>query len=585
MTLPARPTDAPLPVDYFSGGARLTDGRLRAYLNSLEAQVDALVGEAVSFVVDDAIGSDDPSQDGSAANPLATIVEAERRAALIPDAEVDILVRPHSGVGYAWPTFRPRLFLDSAPIWVRFTEFAELVAPGDTGQGGSGTAVLVTSGGLTPDALEGKTVEILDGAAAGDRRSIRDNTATNITPNAHFSASVLGSSYRVIEPDPGNIVIPTIHVPMVHGMGVAESIPVGDTDFLPGVRLVNAILDVPIDTIFVVDARFSLFGCELDDDGTLVRYHGSGQVLFGRSAWNRVGPPSAEAALSATSWVGWGCSWTGGHFPSWTGAAPYVSGFVNALRWIVFGGDNEVTGHIRGPVRCLGENNSIDTERPRLTFGRLAPFVAEPRPAIGKITNPDASLPAVSAENRAYIILGDEVSIESTITNCIRCDGAADIRLNLDINIDGTNGGHGATVRTGARLLMSASGSFDINGTLAGDELQVGERPVIGNFVADLNNSGDFVSAGRAFWDSGLAVSGHTVTLSSPGAVLAVEATTGSSTGPKRLQFSAAPPAGFVRVEYDASGVATLTFNATDAITEAAVMTRPEDDGSVAQAL
>jgi hypothetical protein len=468
---------------------------------------------------------------------------------------------------------------------VRFTEFTELVAPGDTGQGGSSTTVLVTSGGLTPDALEGKTIEILDGAAAGDRRTIQDNNATNITPNAHFTASVLGASYRVIEPDPGNILIPTLNVPMVHGMGVAESIPVGDTDFLPGVRIVNAIVDVPIDTILCVDARVSFFGCEFDDPGTLVRYHGSGQVLFGRSAWNRVRPPSAETTLSDTSWVGWGCSFTGGHFPSWTGAAPYVSGFVNALRWIVFGGDNEVTGHIRGPVRCLGENNSIDTERPRLTFGRLAPFVAEPRPAIGRITNPDASLPAVSAETRAYVILGDELSIESTITDCIRCTGDADIRFNLDINIDGTNGGNGATVTKGGRLTMSSAGSFDINGSLAGDELQVGERPVIGNFVADLNGSGDFVSAGRAFWASALIVTAHAVTLSAPGAVLAVEATAGTSAGPKQLQFSAAPAAGFVRVEYDASGVATLTFNATDAITEAAVMTRPEDDGSVAQAL
>lgn len=585
MSFPARPTDAPLPNDYFSGGARLTDGRLRDYLNSLEGQVDAMVGGTASFVVDDAAGSDDASQDGSASSPLKTIVEAERRVALIPDVEVDILVKPHGGAGYAWPTFRPRLFLGSPPIWVRFTEFTELVAPGDTGQGGSSTTVLVTSGGLTPDALEGKTVEILDGAAAGDRRTIRDNTATDITPNAHFTASVVGASYRVIGPDPGNVAIPALNVPMVHGMGVAESIPIGDVDFLPGVRIVNAILDVPIDTLLVVDGRASFFGCEMNAGGTLVRYHGSGQVLFGRSAWNAVEPPAAESAISSTSWVGWGCSFVGGHFPSWTGAAPFVSGFVNATRWIVFGGDSEVTGHIRGPVRCLGENNSIDTERPRLTFGRLAPFISEPSPAIGKITNADGSLPAVSAETCAYVIIGDDTSIESTFTDCIRCISAAEIRLNLDINIDGTNGANGLVVKTGGRVTKSSGGAFNVNGSLAGDEIQVGNRPVVGTFAADLSGIGDFVSAGRAFWDSALVVSGHSVTLSAPGAVLAVEATAGSSTGPKELQFSAAPAAGFVRVEYDSSGIATLTFNAADAITEAAVMTRPEDDGSVVQVL
>jgi hypothetical protein len=73
-------------------------------------------------------------------------------------------------------------------------------------------------------------------------------------------------------------------------------------------------------------------------------------------------------------------------------------------------------------------------------------------------------------------------------------------------------------------------------------------------------------------WQSGLAVTTHVLVMAQAGAVLAVEGTTGSGTGVKQMQFSASPAAGFVRVEYDAAGVPTLTFNATDAITEAAVM-------------
>ncbi len=73
-------------------------------------------------------------------------------------------------------------------------------------------------------------------------------------------------------------------------------------------------------------------------------------------------------------------------------------------------------------------------------------------------------------------------------------------------------------------------------------------------------------------WQTGLTVSSDAVTLSAAGPVLAVEATTATSAGPKQMQSSASPSAGAVRVEYDADGIATLTFNGTDAVTAAAVL-------------
>lgn len=586
MSLPARPVDAPLANDFFSGGGRLTDGRLKDYLNGLEGQVNALVGGTVSMVVDDVLGSD-ASIDGAAARPLKTIVEAERRAALIQESEVDILIKPHGGAGYTAPTFRPRVHLGAPPIWARFTEFVVIVAAGDTGQGGSTAAILVTSGGLTPDALEGKTIEILDGAAAGDRRMIRNNDATDIMPVASFSADVTGAAYRVIGPDPGNLLIMASNVPLAQGTGIAESVPIGNFDFLPGLRIVNAIVKtVTTGTVFVVDGRVSFFGCELDASGSFVNYEGSGQVLFGRSAWNAVTPPAAEAALGAvdTSWMGWGVAFTGGHFPLWKGTVPYVSGYVTAVRWVAFGGEHEITGHIRGAIRCVGENNPIDTKRPRVTFGALAPFLT-PRVGPGKISNTSATFIAVDVTTRGYIVLGDDTEIESTITDCIRCQAQSDMRFTKSVFLVGTNGANGVIVKQGGRLTVAAAGNLNVLGTLVGDELQVGNRAVVGTFATDLNVAGKFVSGARAFWDSALAVTAHTVTLSAPGAVVAVEATTATAAGVKQVQFSAAPAAGFVRVEYDVSGIATLTFHAADAVTVAAVLTKPEDDGSVAQAL
>lgn len=72
-------------------------------------------------------------------------------------------------------------------------------------------------------------------------------------------------------------------------------------------------------------------------------------------------------------------------------------------------------------------------------------------------------------------------------------------------------------------------------------------------------------------WDTAIAVTTDTVTLPTPGRVLAVEATTATSAGPKAQIQSGTPAAGAVDVQYDAAGIATLTFNGTDAVTVCAV--------------
>lgn len=69
---------------------------------------------------------------------------------------------------------------------------------------------------------------------------------------------------------------------------------------------------------------------------------------------------------------------------------------------------------------------------------------------------------------------------------------------------------------------------------------------------------------------TGIAVSGGSVTLAERGPVLAVEATDGASIGPKPQAVIAAQ-SGFCLVTYDATGLPTITFDAADAVTECAV--------------
>lgn len=75
-----------------------------------------------------------------------------------------------------------------------------------------------------------------------------------------------------------------------------------------------------------------------------------------------------------------------------------------------------------------------------------------------------------------------------------------------------------------------------------------------------------------------VAVASHIATVG-PGAVLAVQATVGVSTGPRAMIMTGAVFTGQVLVEPQADGTQVLTFNAGDAVTQAAIylLTCPEE--------
>lgn len=98
--------------------------------------------------------------------------------------------------------------------------------------------------------------------------------------------------------------------------------------------------------------------------------------------------------------------------------------------------------------------------------------------------------------------------------------------------------------------------------------------PSLATALRDIASDISELAGGLADWSAELTVATNAVVLPRAGVPIAVEATTATSAGVKLIQFSGSPSAGYVRAVFTA-GVATLTFNATDAVTKARVLISP----------
>jgi len=149
---------------------------------------------------------------GTEALPLLTIAEAERRIPHIisEDCPAIIHLGPHPLGGWENPRFLRRLKRDHIVIigdgaGGGTDGFTEVIAS-TAALVGSGQSVIATAGLSAVEhggygELLGYTIEILSGDAIGDRRSIRENTATEIFPNCAFSAAVAEDDlYRIVRP-------------------------------------------------------------------------------------------------------------------------------------------------------------------------------------------------------------------------------------------------------------------------------------------------------------------------------------------------------------------------------------------------
>lgn len=158
-----------------------------------------------------AINGDDNNSGTTPFSPLATLVEAERR--LPPSITIETVI--HIGradldgiATYELPTFRERKLYANLRIvgdgagqpGEDGEPFTVLIAETASEAGTSQTQIVTT--GLTPGALEGRTIRIKSGASQFATRTIASNTATTIVPARKFEGTgppVAGDTFEVLE--------------------------------------------------------------------------------------------------------------------------------------------------------------------------------------------------------------------------------------------------------------------------------------------------------------------------------------------------------------------------------------------------
>jgi len=314
---------------------------------------------------------------GTEALPLLTVAEAERRIPHIisEDCPAIIHLGPHPVGGWENPRFRRRFKRDHIVIigdgaGGGTDGFTEVIAS-TAALAGSGQRVVVTAGLSATEhggygELLGYTIEILSGAAAGARRTIRENTATEIFPNCGFPLDVAEVDlFRVVRPA---IEIKTASVGteqsyFSQGLGVistdyADRPSPSQPPFAWGVVLVNLKLaEDPEAALQISGETMILLGVEAPGGVILV---GNGTFLSGlETFWQ--GTYSGDAknegvplgkrlfgAPSTMSWAGWGLS-----APKNNKADSYISsqpsnvdihGFINASGLFAYGGYHCVLG-------------------------------------------------------------------------------------------------------------------------------------------------------------------------------------------------------------------------------------------------
>jgi len=180
-----------------------SDVSLKALLTGEQTVAD------VDLYVRAADGDDD--NPGTSVSPLETLQAA---VDLLPNTinhTVIIHVGPHAGNGYDMPVFKNKIL--NANIWVisdggggGTDGFTEIVS--STAALAGSTNISVRSSGLSDTEFDGfgehfgRTIEILTGDAAGDRRSIHHNDTQDIVVNLPFSATISeDDTYRIVEPE------------------------------------------------------------------------------------------------------------------------------------------------------------------------------------------------------------------------------------------------------------------------------------------------------------------------------------------------------------------------------------------------
>jgi hypothetical protein len=469
-------------------------------------------GQIDLYVAADAAGANDGNQGTTPSTPLKTINEAIRRCNVYDEISASFIIHvaPAPVAGYTLTTTLGAHLLR-----------ASIVIIGDgAGQGGDGFTVLsgpsaavagssatqvVRAAGLGVNTFRGKTIEILTGAAAGDRRTIRDHTDTTITPVRNFTAAVAANdTFRIIEPAAtvtfgGGTNTPYTFsnlngsnaptTPFMAGAATVTQTPV------PMVAVVNLIL-LPATTATPLAAygtRLAMYGCQISTNQWLIRtdstwsvgcdsYSNPQQAFLGQNVF---------AAPAPTSWSGWGTYALAGMqviatgmfygfcvaVATAAGALAFLNGTVH-----IFGGSLETSLASTGAVLySQGVGSGIGT------------FMVNQESSIGNtiqtlITNTNGGLSLGIDTNAA---LTDSGTVLIKLHRCtITANGATgqairamgNTTLTIGSSVTGTGGAMGLNCSRGAKAYIAGAIALTQNGG-GGNDLTT-------------NNGGGFTAVG-----------------------------------------------------------------------------------------
>jgi hypothetical protein len=411
------------------------------------------------LVVDVATGSDNNS--GTAAAPLATLIEAERRLPFLIDHDVEIRV-VGSGT-YTMPSFRQRVYR-LGQIYVHATPVTTLLGSTLAGSG-SGVSV-VKSTGLATDQYRDEFIHILSGAAAGQRRMIKTNTATDIVPVRNFTVAVAaGDAYEILRPSVTLLGGTGVASPLVHG----TLIPVVSiaTNFEPTLNFENFLIDR---TTFVT-GRVGFWQCRTTAIGILTARAGS--PLCGTDGLLRGAvAPFLVYGGAEKDWFGAGLAHQFNEEPDVGGTFGFVSSAHGCF--IRFGTYTQIFG---GNIR--DDHTTIDGANTSCALGGDAG--AQLQISDGQATG------ALRVRNGAACqLLNCRVDGSGTICVAVESGGVLNITGLTSTNVQLVGGTYGIHARRALRALYARSFTRDHGATTP---IAVGEIPTTSAAFANVGDA------------------------------------------------------------------------------------------------
>jgi hypothetical protein len=302
-----------------------------------------------------ATSGDDSNPGTSPSAPLATYNRAVELVELSQPCSAPIVVHIATGT-YAMhrPVPAPT---GSAPVIVVGDGAGQ---PGDDGLNviatGVATAVsaesVLTTSGLTADAYQHLTVEVLTGAAAGSRRRVRNNTTTEIVPTAPFSAAIgIGDEYRIVAPAVQLRPTPGAFYLTKGVAGLAQQAQIGlplDYPVQPVVGLASLALGCEGFASLFASTPTAMYGVDLldlDDSGIVSTF---GPLLFGCDYSGGSAMVPGLLGHPNPLWQGWGVHCATMALNCETG----FCGYFSSNRPLILNGGT--TKWLGGAVACVG---------------------------------------------------------------------------------------------------------------------------------------------------------------------------------------------------------------------------------------